>query len=190
MLDKLANQVYNKDTKNGTRKEKINMKIERYTTELNWVYDSNHSNSHYIIENCAAYRNRGELCESICKHHRGIYTEINPHTSWCDGSDIESEFASVKSSEGGLGRGIGGYDNSASDKIKTYFKNTHSKTFIWVELNEETKEVVEYQMNRSEFGKFVQKFTRVHRASNKKEITVRFRATSKKMITFLEGMAV
>ena len=166
------------------------MKIERYTTELNWVYDPNHSNSHYIIENCAAYRNRGELCESICKHHRGIYTEINPHTSWCDGSDIESEFASVKSSEGGLGRGIGGYDNSASDKIKTYFKNTHSKTFIWVELNEKTKEVVEYQMNRSEFGKFVQKFTRVHRASNKKEVTVRFRATSKKMIAFLEGMAV
>ena len=105
-----------------------------------------------------------------------------------DGSDIEGEYASVKSSEGGLGRGIGGYDNSASDKIKTYFKHTHSKVFIWVELNEETKEVTEYQMNKREFGAFIQQFTRVHRASNKKEITVRFRPTSKKMIAWLEGM--
>lgn len=166
------------------------MKIERYITELHWVYDAGHARSHYLIEGSAAYKNRGELCESICKHHRGIYTEINPATAWNEGSDIESEFASVKSSAGGLGRGIGGYDNSASDKIKTYFKETHSKVFIWVELNEKTREVVEYQMNKSEFGKFVRNFTRTHRASNKKEVAVRFRSSSKKMIKFLENMAV
>ena len=164
------------------------MKIERYITEMTWTFDAAHARSHYLIEGSTAYKNRGELCESICKHHRGIYTEINPNTSWMDGSDIEGEYASVKSSEGGLGRGIGGYDNSASDKIKTYFKHTHSKVFIWVELNEETKEVTEYQMNKREFGAFIQQFTRVHRASDKKEITVRFRSTSKKMIARLERM--
>lgn len=164
------------------------MKIERYITELTWVYDSNHARSHYLINGSTAYKNRGELCESICKHHRGIYTEVNPATSWADGSDIESEFASVKSSEGGLGRGIGGYDNTANDKIKTFFKETPSKVFIWVELNEATKEVTEYQMNKKEFGAFIQRFTRVHRASNKKELTVRFRPTSKKMILWLESM--
>lgn len=165
------------------------MTIERYITDLPWVYDPNHKRSSYLINGSSAYKNRGELCESICKYHRGIYTEVNPNTSWKNGSDIEAEFASVKSSEGGLGRGIGGYNNSASDKIKTYFKETHSKVFIWVELNEKTREVVEYQMTKKEFGAFVQKFTRTHRASNKKEITVRFRASSKKMISWLEALA-
>ena len=163
------------------------MKIERYISELNWVYDPHHAGSHYLIEDCTAYRNRGELCESITKHHRGIYTEVNPHTSWEKGSDIEHEFASVKSSEGGLGRGIGGYDNDASDKIKTYFRDTHSKVFIWVELNEQTKEVTEYQMTKSEFGAFIQQFTRVHRSSSKKEITVRFLKSSMRMKKWLEA---
>lgn len=165
------------------------MTIITYTNTLPYTYDPNHTKSHYLIDGSSAYKNRGELCESIAKHHRGIYTEINPNTSWDKGSDIEEEFASIKSSEGGLGRGIGGYDNSASDKIKTYFKNTHSKVFIWIEFNEETQQVTEYQMNKSEFGRFVYYFTRIHNMSNKKEISVRFRKTSKKMIDFLEAMA-
>ena len=165
------------------------MTIERYITDLPWVRDPAHKGSPYLINGSTAYKNRGELCESICKYHRGIYTEVNPNTSWKNGSDIEVEFASVKSSEGGLGRGIGGYNNTASDKIKTYFKETHSKVFIWVELNEKTREVVEYQMTKKEFGAFIQKFTRTHRASNKKEITVRFRSSSKKMVAWLESLA-
>ena len=183
--------VYNHKCKeqNNTRREVTTMTIERYITDLPWVYDPTHKRSSYLINGSSAYKNRGELCESICKYHRGIYTEVNPNTSWKNGSDIEAEFASVKSSEGGLGRGIGGYNNSASDKIKTYFKETHSKVFIWVELNEKTREVVEYQMTKKEFGAFVQKFTRTHMASNKKEITVRFRASSKKMISWLEALA-
>ena len=44
-------------------------------------------------------------------------------------------------------------------------------------------------MTKKEFGAFVQKFTRTHMASNKKEITVRFRASSKKMISWLEALA-
>lgn len=165
------------------------MKIERYITELNWVYDKDHRISHYLIEGSTAYKNRGELCESICKHRRGVYTEVNPHTSWKDGSDIEEEFASVKSSAASLGRGIGGYDNTASDKIKTFFRETPSKIFIWVELNEETKEVVEYQMNKREFGAFIQKFTRIDRSSGRKEVAVRFLTSSKRMVNWLESMA-
>lgn len=166
------------------------MKIITYTTNLPWIYDPNHARSHYLINGSTAYKNRGELCESIAKHYRGIYTEVNPNTDWQTGSDIESEFASVKSSESGLGRNIGGYDNTAEEKIAFYLENTHSKTFIWVELNEQTKEVVEYQMTKNEFAIFIQKFTRVHNMSNHKEVCVRFKKSSKKMIQFLESMAV
>lgn len=166
------------------------MKIERYTTDLAWTYDATHARSHYLINGSTAYKNRGELCESIAKHHRGIYTEVNPNTDWRTGSDIESEYASVKSSESGLGRNIGGYDNTAEEKIAHYLQFTHSRIFIWVELNETTREVVEYQMDKAEFAMFIQKFSRVHNMSNHKEVCVRFKKTSKKMITFLEGLAV
>jgi hypothetical protein len=58
-----------------------------------------------------------------------------------------------------------------------------------VELNEETREVVEYRMNKSEFAMFIDNFTRIHNASNHKEVCVRFKSSSKKMIAFLENMA-
>lgn len=164
------------------------MKVITYTNTMPFVH-TNHARSPYLINGSKAYKNRGELCESIVKWHRGIYTEVNPNTSWCNGSDIESEHASVKSSEGGLGRGIGGYNNTASDKIKEYFKHTASKVFIWVEFDEQTQVVTEYQMNKSEFGKFVHTFTRCHMNSEHTEITVRFRQSSKKMIDWLNSLA-
>lgn len=165
------------------------MKIVTYINTMPYIYDENHARSHYLPNGSNAYKNRGEIIESIAKYHRGIYTDVNPATSWKDGSDIEEEFASIKSAEGGLGRGIGGYENNASNKIKTYFKETHSKVFIWIEWNEVTQEVTEYQMNKSEFGAFVQKFTRIHSMSNHREVCVRFKKSSQKMINFLESMA-
>lgn len=165
------------------------MTIERYITTLEWIYDETHKGSHYLINGSKAYKNRGELCESIAKHYRGIYTEVNPHTSWDNGSDIEGEFASVKSSAASLGRGIGGYSATAQEKIACFLNGTHSKLFIWVELNEETKEVVEYRMNKTEFALFIDNFTRIHNSSDHKEVCVRFKTSSKKMIDFLENMA-
>lgn len=164
------------------------MTIVRYTNTLPYSYDANHPRSHYLINGQKAYKNRGELCESIAKHHRGIYTDINPNTSWDTGSDIENEFASVKSSEGGLGRNIPG--NTAMEKIENYFLHTHSKTFIWVDLDEKTQQVVEYQMTKVEFRQFVENFTRIHNMSNHKELCIRFRPTSKKMIQWFESLAI
>lgn len=163
------------------------MKKVTYINEMPYIYDENHGRSHYLPNGSDKYKNRGETIESIVKYHRGIYTESNPNTSWKNGSDIESEHASVKSSEGGLGRNIGGYTNTASQKIKEYFKNTASKTFIWVEWNEETQEVTEYQMTKREFGAFIQKFTRIHNMSNHKEVCVRFKKSSEKMLCWLEA---
>ena len=91
------------------------MKKVTYINEMPYIYDANHTRSHYLPNGSEKYKNRGETIESIVKYHRGLYTESNPNTSWNTGSDIETESASVKSSEGGLGRNIGGYKNSASD---------------------------------------------------------------------------
>jgi len=157
-----------------------------YINEMEVIY-TNHAISHYLINGGTTYRNRGEVCESIAKFHRGIFTKNNPNTAWNAGSDIESEHAEVKSSEAGLGRGIGGYANNASDKIKAYFREAPvDKKWIWLEWNEKTNEVTEYHMNKSEFGKFIREFTRVHNMSNHKEVCIRFRKSTKKMVKWLE----
>ena len=43
-------------------------------------------NNFKIIISKKAYKNRGETLESIAKAYRGIYTDINPATSWKNGS--------------------------------------------------------------------------------------------------------
>lgn len=165
------------------------MNIERYINTLPYIRDDALAGSKYFINGEGARRNRGELLESIAKWHRGEYCATNPTTSWEDGSDIESIHASVKSSEGSLGRQIGGYEATGAQKISVYFKSVASKVFIWITIDEATQMVTEYQMNKSEFGKFIRVFTRYCHASNHKEINVRFKKESKKMIRFLEEMA-
>lgn len=149
------------------------MKIITYINTLPYVYDPDHRGSHYLINGSKTYKNRGELLESVAKFQRGLYTEVNPTTTWDNGSDIESEKASIKSSEASLGRGIGTLEN--------YFKNVASKLFIWIELNDQTQEVTEYQMNKQEFFIFVSQFTRIHNMSNHKEQCIRFLKTSQRM---------
>jgi hypothetical protein len=168
--------------KNTRERKVIKVKILTYINTLNYKYDAAHNGSHYLINGSTTYKNRGELLESIAKYHRGLYTEVNPTTSWGSGSDIESENASIKSSEASLGRGVGALEN--------YFKNVASNIFIWVELNDQTQEVTEYQMTKQEFFNFVNLFTRVHNSSNHKEQIFRFYKTSKKMLKWFEEKAV
>lgn len=156
-----------------------------YINEMPYIYDANHPQSHYLLNGSTKYKNRGETIESIAKYHRGIFTEINPATKWDSGSDIPSEHLEVKSSEGNLGRGIEGTTTSA--KIKNYFKNVEKeKRWAYIEWNEETQVVTEYHMNKAEFGEFVRLFTRTHNMSNHKELCIRLRPTSKKMIKWFE----
>ena len=164
------------------------MTITRYINTLEYTYDKAHAVSHYRIGG-GNYRNKGELLESIAKYHRDIYTEGNPNIAWNVGSDIENEHASIKSGGASLGRGIGGYAATAEEKIEAYFKNVSSTTFIWMHMNEDTQEVIEYHMNKAEFKIFVNKFTRVCNSSNHKELAIRFRKHTKKMEAWFESMA-
>lgn len=156
-----------------------------YINEMPYIYDENHARSHYLLNGGTAYKNRGETIESIAKYHRGIFTDSNPNTAWNEGSDIPSEHLEIKSSEGNLGRGIEG--NTTNLKIKNYFKGVEkNKKWAYIEWDEETQIVTEYHMNKSEFGQFVRLFTRTHNMSNHKELCIRLRPTSKKMIAWFE----
>jgi hypothetical protein len=161
------------------------MKKVTYINTLNYVYDKEHRGAPYLIPQIEKYRNHGELCESIAKAYRGIFTENNPTTAYWEGSDIESEHASVKSSHGNLSRNYGGA-TTVSGAFKYYFSHTASDTFIYVELNEDTQEVIEYRMDKKEFGRFLHYFTYITRHSNG-QIEIRLKHTSKKMLTWLDA---
>lgn len=155
-----------------------------YITNLPYKY-TNHPRSHYRIAGSKEYKNHGELMECIAKAHRGLFiSDKNPTTRFDTGSDIEEENASVKSSEASLACL---YGETFTDVVKPYFAKVHSTVFIYVDLNEETDEVVEYVMNKSEFGAFLQKFGYLHYESdNHDKKKIRIRATSKKMIAWFE----
>lgn len=156
-----------------------------YKNTMPYQYDAFHSGSHYLLP-CGKYRNHGEMCEHIAKYQRGLFTDVNPSTTYDTGSDIEQELASVKSGESSLAnfRLEGNY--SVNDFIKTFFANVHSQKFIWVEWDEVTEMVTEYQMNKREFGALVQRFGYPAIASGTHTIKVRFRRSSKKMIAWFE----
>lgn len=161
------------------------MIVNSYKNTLEYVYDKNHKQSHYIIDGCDAYRNRGELVESICKHHRGLFTAINPTINWISGSDIEEESISVKSDRAGLGRGIVG--NTKEEMIFSYMELVHSESFIWADFNEKTDIMVEYQMNRVEFEKFLLAFTTLSVYSDGRK-KVAMPRTTKRMRKWFEKM--
>lgn len=156
-----------------------------YENMMPYKFDANHPGSHYRLPS-GKYRNHGEMCEHIAKYQRGLFTEINPATTYDTGSDIEEERASVKSGESSLAnfRLEGKY--TPNDFIKTFFANVHSTKFIWVEWNEETEMVTEYQMNKKEFGAFVQRFGYPAVASGTHAVKIRFHRSSRKMIAWFE----
>lgn len=157
-----------------------------YINQMEYEHKKGIRRAPYFIPGMDKGRNHGELCEHIAKHYRGIFTEVNPNTSFDKGSDIESEHASVKSSRFGLAENFGNAKNP-SEAIKYYFKNVVSTVFIYMIFNEQTQEVIEYRMNKSEFGKFIYYFSSPYVHKNDNKIEIRGRKDSKKMIKWLDA---
>lgn len=167
-------------------------KIE-YINEMPYIYDPKHSGSHYLIEGASGYCNRGNFCESAIKYHRGLPYLVNPTTEALEGYDIPEEKAEVKSAEAGLGRHIGERDFSVSQQIRYYFQHKPSDAkWIWVNFNAKTGVITEWQMNKSEFGAFLHVALRrkQHTQSNKKSISIRFKAHSRKLEKWLDARCI
>ena len=154
---------------------------QTYLNPLNYTYNKAHSGSHYLINGEESYCNYGQLCESIAKAYRGLYTGNNPTTPYWEGSDIEEISASVKSSNATLADVFG---NSFESIVNTYFANVHSKLFIYmVDMGEQ---ITEYHMNAKEFREFVESWAGLAVDSGTHLTKVRFKKTSGKMIKWLE----
>lgn len=151
-----------------------------YTNTMPYEYDPNHSGAHYRINGSEKYKNNGEFAESVVKWHRGLYTEVNPNTSYDTGSDIEEMNASVKSSGASLARLYGDYETIK----KAYFSNVHSTLWIYVTITD--NEVTEYHMNAKEFEEFLNRWHEMAIESGSHLSKVRIKKTSAKMIKWFE----
>lgn len=151
-----------------------------YTNAMPYRYDPNHKGAHYFINGSENAKNNGEFAESVAKWHRGLYTEVNPNTSYDTGSDIEEMNASVKSSGASLAGIYGSYESIK----ETYFANVHSTLWIYVVIVDD--EVTEYHMNATEFAEFLDNWHGMATESGSHLSKVRIKKTSAKMINWFE----
>lgn len=151
-----------------------------YTNAMPYRYDPNHKGAHYFINGSEKAKNNGEFAESVAKWHRGLYTEVNPNTSYDTGSDIEEMSASVKSSGASLAGIYGSYESIK----ETYFANVHSTLWIYVVIIDD--EVTEYHMNATEFAEFLDNWYGMAIESGSHLSKVRIKKTSAKMINWFE----
>ena len=127
------------------------------------------------------FKNHGEYCESLAKHHRGLDYLVNPTISYDKGSDIESEHASVKSSKASLCRVHG---ETFDEIFNIYFENVASTKWIYVvDIGEM---VYEYHMDKKEFAEFLRIFGRLGTESGTHEKKIKILETTGKMISWLE----
>lgn len=161
---------------------------QTYRNPLNYTYSKAHSGSHYLIDGEESYCNYGQLCESIAKAYRGLYTGNNPTTPYWEGSDIEEISASVKSRRASLGRSFGD-TNNPNEAIRYFFKQVKSHVFIYVILNLKTQMVTEYIMTKSEFGRMINHsiYRRYSPSSKNHKIELRLRTDSKAFIAWMDA---
>lgn len=151
-----------------------------YTNTMAYEFHPERKGSKYKIGD--KFKNHGEYCESLAKHHRGLDYLVNPNTSYDTGSDIEAEHASVKSSKSSLCRLHG---ETFEEIFNTYFERVASTKWIYViDIGEM---VYEYHMNKDEFAEFLREFGRLGVESGKHEKKIKFLATSSKTVAWLEA---
>lgn len=149
-----------------------------FTAKIPFIYDASHKGAPYTIDGGAHWLNAGELREVMVHAYYGEPIVKDANTAFDMGSDIPSMEMSVKSGKATL------TTVNLGDTFETiyneYFKRVHSTLFTWV--TEIDNQFTMYIMSKDEFRTFV----RVWSGLNERK-QIRFKATSGKMITWLEA---
>lgn len=151
-----------------------------YEKPINYSYDAGLKGAKYSIDGIKKC-NLGNLLESMAKAHRGLDYFINPTTKWNEGSDIESEKASVKSGKASLACI---YGEDMATILDTFFNGVASEKFIYMVMIDD--QITEYIMDKTEFREFVEKFGRLVKESGSTKMKIQLLQTSQKTIQYLE----
>lgn len=155
------------------------MKKATYTINLNYTYEAERKGAKYTLDG-THYMNGGEFAEVVTKSVLGYEAHKDACTAFDQDSDIPEIKASVKSSKASLTNMV--LADTFEDSIRAYFQRTHSTCFIYTVIIDD--EATLYMMNATEFELFIRKYS----ALNERGV-IRFKATSSKMVAFLEALA-
>lgn len=145
---------------------------------LTYTYDGNRKGAKYTFDNGEHWKNGGEATEICLKGGLGFTPTKDGNTPFDVGSDIEPLQMSVKSSKATLTSIILGYDFDSI--LKCYFERTASNQWAWGILIDDT--ITAYIMNAQEF----ERFTREWASYDDNRKVIKYKATSGKMIKWLE----
>jgi len=148
-----------------------------YRINFKFQFDPTHKGAPYTMDG-DHFMNGGEFAEIADKMVKGLGSTKDANTPFDKGSDIEQTNTSVKSSKATLTSAQIGYDFNSIKRC--YFERVHSTNWDYVIVIDDT--VVIYNMNASEFESFLDNWA----AYNKERNVIRIKATSGKMIRWLD----
>lgn len=154
------------------------MKKQIHSISISYHFDPSHKGAPYTFDG-SHHMNAGEFTEIMVKAHMGFDACKDANTPYDMGSDIPEINASVKSGKATLvNKKLG---QNMEEVLDTYFQNVHSTSFIWGVVMDD--ELIIYTMNAKEFRPFIENFANF----DKSRQVVRFKATSGKMLKWLEA---
>ena len=144
----------------------------------------------YTINQTCTGKNTGIVLEHDLCAYKGITRTTHDSTDYRTSSDIcvGDQHISVKSSGATLMSGNMCEGETTFDGIwNVYARNTHSNTWAYITLDRHV-----YEMNMTEFEKFLRAFARTERESEKNggQMKIRLRKESKKMLAWLASYAM
>ena len=172
--------MYNVKTRTGNPagKEKKKMKKAIFKIDFNYTFDASRKGAKHSLDG-EHWFNGGNFIELSIRNGfgYGLYYDT-ACTAFDAGSDIEELHMSVKSSKASLSSEILGKDLESS--LDCYFERTASTSWAWGIVIEDTAQA--YIMDAKEFRSFCETWASYQQDRK----TVRFKATSGKMIQWLE----
>lgn len=153
------------------------MKKSVFTMNFHFEYDPAHRGAPYSLDG-EHYMNAGEFAEVADKLCKGLGSSKDANTPFDKGSDIAETMTSVKSSKATLTGAQIGYDFESIKKC--YFARVHSTNWDYVVIMDDTLTV--YNMDAAEFEDFMDNWA----TYNKDRNVIRFKATSGKMLNWLD----
>ena len=153
------------------------MTKNEYGLNFPYAYDPARKGAKYTLDD-VHWMNNGEFAEVVAKAVRGYMLAKDANTRYDEGSDIEETKTSVKSGKATLTSVVLG--NNKQEVLNTYFATVHSTNWDWVIIIDDM--AIIYNMNAEEFREFCEEWA----SYDEHRKVVRFKATSGKMIKWLE----
>lgn len=156
------------------------MVIKRFALDgFDFMFDASRKGAKYSLDG-AHWMNAGEFMECAIKWAFGYAAHKDANARYDVASDIPELNASVKSSKASLTNMP--LASSFEESVDVYFANVHSTCFIYGAITDSILNV--YMMDADTFRQFMYHWS----ALNERGV-IRFKATSGKMIAYLESLA-